>query len=196
MPIYDNHKLIFIHVPKCAGTSINNYYCPGLQSRFTHPSKFSLNLMYGRELQHITARKMSFLAPFRFKKYFKFAFVRNPYRRVESEFNWRKSWDSATKKMSLSTFIDTIPYRLNEPHFMPANKFLFTSNGTVLVDFIGKFENMESDLQKINQLAGVNVEGNIGKANVSQKVTSLTENDKKKIHEIYQEDFRAFNYDV
>ena len=152
--------------------------------------------MYGRELQHITARKMSFLAPFRFRKYFKFAFVRNPYRRIESEFNWRKSWDSATNKMSLSTFIDTIPYRLNEPHFMPANKFLLTSSGTFLVDFVGKFENMESDLQKINQLAGVNVEGNIGKANVSHKVTLLTENDKRKIHNIYKEDFKAFNYDV
>ena len=111
--------------------------------------------MYGRELQHITARKMSFLAPFRFRKYFKFAFVRNPYRRIESEFNWRKSWDSATNKMSLSTFIDTIPYRLNEPHFMPANKFLLTSSGTFLVDFVGKFENMESDLQKINQWDGI-----------------------------------------
>lgn len=195
MPIYDKHKMIFIHVPKCAGTSINNYYCPKLQSSYSNPKDFSLKYMFGRELQHITARKMSILAPVRFRKYFKFAFVRNPYSRIESEYNWRKSWDSLTQKMSLSDFIDTIPERQGDAHFLPASKFLISSKGKLLVDFVGKFESMEEELIKIDSLAGIDIERGIGKANVSRNSSTMTEKDKKEIYRIYQKDFENFNYE-
>lgn len=196
MPIYDQHKLIFIHIPKCAGTSINNFYAPNLEKKYSNPSSFSLKHMFGRELQHITARRMSYLAPLRFRKYFKFAIVRHPVDRMYSEYKWRKSWDIDTAKYSFSEFLATVPYRQKDPHFRPSSDFVFANNGLLLVDYVAKLETIDADLRKINDLVNLSFQGDLGVSNVTVKEKSYSEEDIKFIKRFYLKDFESFGYEV
>src|SRR5947208_3465937 len=63
----NRHRCIFIHIPKTAGSSI------------------ALSL-FGEQLEHITYRDYQIANPRKFDRYFKFAFVRNPWDRVVSSY--------------------------------------------------------------------------------------------------------------
>lgn len=195
MPIYDNHKLIFIHVPKCAGTSINNFYMPNLEANFSEPSSFSFKYMFGRELQHITARRMSIFAPLRFRKYFKFSLVRNPYDRIQSEYRWRKAWDVTVSNTTFSDFLSSVSYRQKDPHFRPASDFIFSQNGKLLVDYVGKFEKIDTELKRINELAQLPLSNVLKKSNVTEREELCTEKDRVFIRTFYAVDFDNFEYD-
>ena len=67
----DEHRCVFIHIPKAAGTSLT-------KTLFAAPS---------RHLQYTEYERAN---PKKFKKYFKFTFVRNPYDRLFSAYSFLK----------------------------------------------------------------------------------------------------------
>lgn len=71
--IYDHLRAIFVHVPKCAGTSIENAL------------KESQDRVVGG---HTTALGYLRAFPEKFRDYFKFAIVRHPADRLVSAFNY------------------------------------------------------------------------------------------------------------
>tara|TARA_Y100000296_G_scaffold87150_1_gene130092 strand:- start:11958 stop:12377 length:420 start_codon:yes stop_codon:yes gene_type:complete len=139
---------------------------------------------------------MSYLAPLRFRKYFKFAIVRHPVDRMYSEYKWRKSWDIDTAKYSFSEFLATVPYRQKDSHFRPCSDFVFANNGRPLVDYVAKLESIDADLKKINDLANLNCQGELGVSNVTVKEMSYSEADIKFIKLFYLKDFENFGYEV
>src|SRR5690606_39458213 len=92
--ISHKHKCIFIHIPKCAGSSIRDFYfdTPNLDWRTPN-----YELLYGWcpkrriHLQHATAKQLletELITENDWNDYFKFTFVRNPWDRAYSSYLW------------------------------------------------------------------------------------------------------------
>lgn len=149
---FDQNQCIFVHIPKAAGVSI----CSSLFG----------NLAGG----HTTIQSYQFIfSENEFDRYFKFTFVRNPWDRVFSAYNFLKKggmneqdrkW-SAENIAAYGSFEDFVKGWLNTSninkyvHFVPQYKFLCTPNDDkLLVDFLGFFENIQDDFEYIkNKLA-------------------------------------------
>ena len=93
--ISHQHRFIFIHIPKTAGTSIEKALCD--ESCQLLPGEWDRTRVSHTPLNHLTLQELvdySILTPAQFKTYFKFCFVRNPWDRLISEIfcPWMRPW--------------------------------------------------------------------------------------------------------
>lgn len=124
---------------------------PELERLIGNPSRISLKYLYGRNLQHSTAARVRWLAPIRYRRYFSFAFVRNPWDRMLSEYKWRQSWDEEVAGAPFEAMLSNLPRyrRCREPHFREASDFLFDRSNQLMVDSVGRFESIATDFAQI-----------------------------------------------
>lgn len=192
-----NHKLkcIFIHIPKCAGSSINQQL--KLQSiGFSGHSPASYHSEY-------------------LDSYFSFTFVRNPYDRIASAYKYfckldeNHKWYSRNKiisdaasQMSFQDFVNHIPdfMKLMQReegsfesgiHFQPYDYFLDSK-----VDFLGRFEDIQSDYAYVLsqlKLPTCNLRKTNSTSNLNYRELYIEEN-KSIIYNIYREDINKYNY--
>ncbi len=149
---FDDRKCIFIHIPKCAGQSIRN-------------TLFE-NLLPG----HINIYTYQMVFPkVTFERYFKFTFVRNPWDRLVSAYLFMKAGgaheiDNEWAMKYLSDFPDFESFIhnglareeiLNWPHFRPQVNFLRGQNGEIRIDFIGRVENIQKDIEIVKERLGI-----------------------------------------
>lgn len=135
-------------MPKAAGTSINK-------------------ALYGRTLGHYSASEVKSTFPALFEKAYIFSMVRNPWDRALSAYQFAKM--GKTESMGVyrpqqyqipefDTFerfvCDWLPSQ-NLPKsdfiFQPQYRFVFDSDDVLIVDFLGKVENIESDLSEVSR---------------------------------------------
>ncbi|MBN2016833.1 MAG: sulfotransferase family 2 domain-containing protein [Candidatus Cloacimonetes bacterium] len=158
--ISHKHQCIFIHIPRCGGTSIEYIIWPNEEDRNVNNlwmgfiSKYKNKYQTGG-LQHLLATQIQVeVGNTVFKKYFKFAFVRNPWDKAVSQFLYMK------QRMDLRSFIgmdkndDFKKYlyliqKKSHVQWKPQYTFLENKDGKVLVDFIGRFECFENDVLRI-----------------------------------------------
>lgn len=147
-------------------------------------------------------------------EYFTFAFVRNPYLRCLSTFNFLRKWDGFNIKFSekMKNFKNFEEYVLSDiwsesngpDEIFRPQKYWLVSNATneIMMDYIGRVELIDEHatfvIESIGNLkgnGGVNL--NIPKLNVSANF-SLSEfkNDSvvEKIAKKYKKDFELFGY--
>ncbi len=191
----DKHKFIFIAVPKVASSSLETWltqrsgiedvklnkavlldttnYKGGptsqiLGNKYLPTSMCPVRYFY----KHLSLSEALKLYP-RFKDYTSFAFVRNPWDRLVSQYNYSGGhW--CRKHGVKNTFIDyvtklvsegktftghTYEHKLNpkalmgDPHF---NQLPFLTNATGgVVDHIGRFENLQEDFNSIFKKMGI-----------------------------------------
>ena len=148
--ISDKYKCIFVHIPKCGGTSIEKT----LNGRIWRHAHVSLS-NYKRRFNN------------KYPKYFKFTFVRNPWDKFASEYRWFTNSKYAYpvghvkryyRPMSFEQFLDAFlkfPYDKGDS----SHRLSYTSmlNPIEDIDFIGRFENYEEDLRKVYETLGVKV---------------------------------------
>lgn len=146
-----NHsiKFVFVHINKTAGTSIEKSLPGCVRRRNVHPSANEYKQMLGEN----------------FKNYFKFSFVRNPWDKMKSFYLFRsrsrKQWMKQHNYGRLPTFeefiknmldIPTEPYGSKITHTQRASNqldWLTDENENILVDFIGRYETLQSDYEKV-----------------------------------------------
>ena len=160
---HKNHELraIFVHVPKTAGTSIQ-------KAIFDQPAR-----------HYPAVRYMAFDRE-AFDRYFKFAFVRNPWDRFASAFHylWRRRaappdfedhrW-ARHHLADIGNFEEFVYKMMRERsfrsvvckyiHFIPQEMWIScpTYRGRkIVVDFVGKYENLEKDFISICERIGIN----------------------------------------
>ena len=132
------HKFCFIHIEKNAGTSIRDAISSAL--KIPHFKSFwYFGPMRGKGGQR-AIDYINLLGKEKYNTYFSFAFVRNPYDRLVSWFKY--------DNFGINTFEEWIYFffgniKLNQI------AYLIDDKGEIRVDFIGKFENLEEDFNKV-----------------------------------------------
>ena len=103
-----------------------------------------------------------------FSRYYRFSFVRNPWARLVSEYRYRNF-------LSHRSFKDFVMNKLPPPgrddkyrHIMPQTEMLYDKAGSLLVDFVGKFETLQQDFDRVCQQLGFD-ESSLQHVNSSDK---------------------------
>jgi hypothetical protein len=168
--ISHRHKCIFVQIPKTGSTSIRAILGKAISP---HLNLWEIKMLMERywlvrggrknrvlESLYLTLPKEKRLERGReqFNNYFKFGFVRNPWDRVVSLYE-RKEALELRNKMSFEEFVDWIQYSSatcvhSSPHRYQLDWFV-DPNGTVLADFIGRFERLEEDWKIVARKLGV-----------------------------------------
>jgi hypothetical protein len=160
--ISDKHKTIFVHIPKAGGQSVETMFLNEFGLNWEERSKLLLRKKEKHEegpqrLAHLRARdyiSLGFIKESLFDSYFKFSIVRNPYKRVFSLYNFL----GYSKVISLRTFVCEIlleKVRSDHYFFRSQYDYLYDTEGKLLVDFIGKLENIETDIKEVVKKAGI-----------------------------------------
>lgn len=176
MILSHEHRFIFIHVHKAAGTSITRALLP-----------FSADAVGGilRRLKkkpsaakppptpippNITASELiEKMGPDRFRSYFSFAFVRNPWDWTASEYEYiRRSPDHAAHEIvtKLGSFPAFVHWHCHERRILQES-FVCDDEGKQLVDFIGRYERLEEDFRQVCTRIGI--EAKLPHLNQSQR---------------------------
>ena len=186
----DLHRAIFIHIPKAAGTSVYT-------SLFGQVKRNHIRLIYFEAYDKN-----------KFDKYFKFAFARNPYDRLVSSFFYIKNKNDLytpiiEKYSTFDEFVDALNDS-NErkrifgiPHFATQHHYLKDRFGKVGVDFLGKFENLESDFLKVK--TKLKIEAELDHRNRSKHKPYMeyyTSRSLFVVNRIYQNDFSNLGYNI
>ena len=217
MIINHKHKFIFIHIPKCAGTSVAKALYPYGDK---HDTFLGCHADAKEEIveedgfcihKHSNAQEIKkYATPERWEEYFVFSFVRNPIDRIISLYEWWRdtpgNWDVETKeiisKMSFKEFVFSKYTGRPQIEFLISrgeHKEHFVENQFRLeLDFIGKQECLSRDFAYVCGLLRLpRIE--LKKDNVSRK--RLSDNDlylddeiRREIRRKYHADFSCFNY--
>ncbi|AJE45417.1 hypothetical protein P73_0702 [Celeribacter indicus] len=157
--LYRREDIVFVHVPKNAGTFINSIVYPGL------PAERSTEIN-----AHHSAQYLARLDRRAFEALPKFAILRHPAARLKSAFNYLKfktpfETDRAFAARALAPFADFEAFcrtitpegfaaLLDWPHFQPQVSFLCDPAGRLMVDALTTFEGMETGLARLGAAFG------------------------------------------
>lgn len=188
MPINKSHKILFIHIPKCGGTSIEKFFQMQSASLFFMEKDIYKIDGVSYAPQHLTPKQLK-AYPF-WNEYFKFTIVRNPYHRVLSEYLWTKNKPDLNK---FNNWLDTYYSVIDKDHKLSQVDYLDND-----IDMIIKLENINKEfdilLDKINW-QGDRTLYKHNSTNSSNHYNLLNDETKSKIYNLYKEDFKQLNYD-
>lgn len=137
-------KVAFVHINKTGGSSIE----AALGLAFRHKTALELRSEMGER---------------RWTSSYCFTVVRNPWDKVVSQYHHRKNTNHLAKsqvvpsfnRWVLLTYGEQDPAFYNNPKmFMPQTDWICDQQGTVLVDFIGRFETLERDFATVCAATG------------------------------------------
>ncbi|TBV25493.1 hypothetical protein DMZ43_11140 [Meridianimaribacter sp. CL38] len=200
-------NFIFIHIPKNAGTAVSKAF--GLETSKHNTVKEYINVLGGKKYD-------SFLT---------FAFVRNPFSRFVSLYNYARmeesyyhsainpesaiygkhmdydilkhaSLDEAAQLLADGKLVHNPPHRQwNSQCF-----WLKDQQDNINVKYLGRFEDVDFHLRNLTQLLGKPLASRLSKINTSSKeplnYRTLLSNETRTILETYyKEDLETFNYD-
>ena len=164
--ISHDKKCIFIHIPKCGGTSVEDVIWPQKQGRTEDDlwmgfvSRFENKYQTGG-LQHLLARQVrEEVGSDVFSAYYKFAFVRNPWDRIVSQFAYMQQRPDLMDFLGMTSDTEFKAYlelirRKEHVQWMPQVRFLLDQDGSLLVDRIGRLESFNEDCAQIFSALGL-----------------------------------------
>ncbi|AMO66975.1 hypothetical protein AZF00_01075 [Zhongshania aliphaticivorans] len=80
-------------------------------------------------------------------------------------------------------------------HFYPQSYFLCNKNNEIMVDFVGRYENLEADFKYVaDRIFGGDLQLSFKNVNASNKTDGLSEEAEKMVRSIYCNDFMVFDY--
>lgn len=189
-------QIIFIHIPKTGGTSIemklklrgkNNGY--GVVNNIARQ-----HYRWHQYIQHLGIQ--------RFNKYYKFAICRHPYSRFLSEYYWCEIPGVGYRHgQNFSNFLDYVEkivkseqFQLTKyhDHFIPQWRFVFDDRGRSKINKVFRFESFNEIDNFLEEKYGVIGNEHQKKNNNKKYVLSLS--DRKRIYTMYRRDFELFEY--
>lgn len=199
-------KLIFVHIPKCGGTSLENEIWPDEAQRtpenlwmgFTRPMH---NAYQTGGLQHLTARLVrQVVGKQMFADCFKFAIVRHPLNRLVSQFKYMeqradlREFAGLPPRFDFSTYLDHI---LRTPHvqWTPQNEFLLDADGSLLVNKTYRLEELNSNFEQFRRDIGLDIVLRHDNKTAHVAAPEISPRDKARVLEFYSADYDLLGYE-
>lgn len=197
MLISKEGSFIYIAVPKTGSSSIEQALSSMAMPRFR--KKFN---------KHITAKKLKReLAPRRWNRSFKFAFVRNPYDRMYSWYRYRQRdalkdpghrfHHRYTGDIGFNEFVHTFS---EQKIMLPQSAFVCAKDQGLLLDFVGRYETLQSDFNQVCDRQEVSRQQlprlNNSSAAEPFNPNSLDQSSIGIINDYFRLDFEMFDYEA
>ena len=200
-------KLSFIHIPKTAGSSLGDYF------RSKNLCTVNIGHTAISEIKNMVAKEDFNDTPIDLRSVwgksvcneimdsYKFTIVRNPYDRIRSYYSYVMKHEA--KKLGLPSdlsFRDFVLQKPGPPRFSLARAWwpqvnYITIDGSIAIDEIIKFENINPKLFDLLKKQGLDPAGFPHALNTRSSRVSFSEDIKEKIFESYKKDFEIFGYD-
>jgi hypothetical protein len=155
-------KYVFIHIPKCAGSSIHRAL------RVLHAQR-SLPVGKSKYHKHSKAVKVREVLGPAWNECFKFAFIRNPWDLMVSSYHWWLTYaeifpalhQDVARVRGMDTFDVFIRSEfgrsmLNEHRGGDLTEWI-SDRDKIIVDFVGRYENLNEDWSKVCRILQVPV---------------------------------------
>jgi hypothetical protein len=189
------HDCLFVHIPKCAGTSV-------------------VDALFGQPVgnhRSIASLRMAFSAD-EYRRMFKFTFVRNPWDRLVSTFFYLRAGGQGEEDrawadrlglpgMDFRSFVMEV---LSEEmlgrayHFRPQAQFVtLAPDRPVEMDFVGRFETLARDFEHIRDRLGIEAAlpaRNRGNARPASYREAFDDETRLKAGRLYARDAALFGY--
>ena len=191
--VIDEHKAIFIHIPKCGGTSVEKFFN-------VHPNRFNIDKLtgkykgyQGKYLQHCTYLEMKTLFNIPVEEYYTFTVIRNPWDKIVSSFFYEIRYNKNIT--SFKKFVQS-PVWENEQHSIPQCEYIMNEKGEIKVDFICRFENLQQDFDMVCNRISINTKELPHKNKTAHEhYTEYYDNETRSIiAERYAKDISRFGY--
>jgi hypothetical protein len=205
MPYFKNDSInvLFIHIPKTGGTSLELYFSSKFKIPLNHKSLFTNveflneNVKINSSLQHITYNEIveySKIFNINFDNIKIITIVRNPYERIVSDLFYNKLIKPDTSKEEVFVIINKYLLGKYDNHNIPQYKFITNDKGEMIQNIhILRTESLMNDMKNLgyddfNQFENVNT-------NKVNYYTYLNNEIIEIINNFYHLDFILFNYD-
>lgn len=189
---FDELEAIFVHIPKCAGVSINKSIFGSLAGGHTTLEEY-LDIFEASSIQN----------------YFKFTIVRNPWDRLVSAYFFLRNGGFSEKDSEwyeeeisqfecFESFVKEWLTRENIwkwHHFRPQYHYFLDKHNKCQLDFLGFLENIDKDIEYIFEHIGI--EASIAKSNKSEHRSYIEYYDEEMIdivQKVYEEDIKILGY--
>lgn len=199
-------KLIFVHIPKCGGTSVEKVVWPRPEDRteanlwmgFVAPFR---NKYQTGGLQHLTAPQIRMeVGPTLFNECFKFAFVRHPVARIVSQYRFLSKRKDLRRFLSLpetydfDTHLDRISV-IEHVQWTPQVHFLFDESDGLLVDKVYRLEDISVDSSDFEQDLRMGIVfPHENAAPPSQPPPVVSEKALRRVYKMFEADFDLLKY--
>ena len=214
MLLSHNKKFLFIAVHKTGSTSVRRLLSKYCETKATSDKKSA----YFYHANASVVKDEFMMCQYDWNSYFKFAIVRNPWDRVVSAYFYRKKmankWKTNPPKDKFYKDVnDSFSYELaNSENFKDwVQKFLVNNdkeivthqykyvtdeNNNIIVDFIGKIENIKSDIDFIFKQINLNdlTLPQMNQSNRGNYIQYYDQYTTDLISDYYSTDINLFNY--
>ena len=206
--IAHDRKIIFIHIPKCGGTSIETMLWPGkllnrrpeLLLGSAEGTPYAAHSALG-PLQHLPARLIrDEMGADKFGQYYSFAIARHPVTRIVSQYRNMPMYPALRESIgmeenaSFDRYLDCIS-RHRHFHWMPQYQFVLDVDDRVLVDDIFRLEDLTRHFSPLARRLGVQASNmrwrNLGR----DEPPAITDGQRERVEAIYARDFKQFEYE-
>ncbi len=127
------------------------------------------------------------------RRYFKFSFERNPWDRQVSWYNYKTKSKPGAAKPSFDAF------NADRRRAFVENWSLYTDRGGICLDFVGRYENLDTDFQRVLAELGLAGQVQLGRTNVSPNRSAsyrqhYTDASQALVADWYRHEIQHFSY--
>lgn len=213
MPISIDNNFTFLHIPKTAGTTLEEILFEHKKIDRNHRSFYGkiskadwfestgLKVKHTTYLHHLNSMQIKqIVGDIVWEKLYKFTLVRNPWDRLVSLYfhhvkNFTNPYSVCYGKEPPKSFDD---FLLKSKHLPPAMSFYITDNNNqIMVDYVGRFERLSESVAVIMRQIGIDdySMGHHMKSDHNHYRDYYTDKTKDFVAKKYREDIARFNYD-
>jgi chondroitin 4-sulfotransferase 11 len=207
MPVNRDKKIVFVHIPKCAGTSVNEFMdiiFPSSRKSGTRCPRIrgdSVHVLYGGTiLEHLTASEIrDTLGPEEYDDMESFTVIRNPWDRMVSFYVYIKSLvgEKWLQNFSFEDFVHLVQEHSYFGPFRSQCHYIFDDTGKKLVNHIFRFEELRPGLVEFLAARMNKSPNEFPRANSTDRNAYpeyYNDETKQIVDEIYKRDIETFGY--